>query len=139
MTASDESNGPGLKELAMAATPRGWIAETAYRAQAANGGYYAAFIVGKRHDGQTTNVADVCNSYNMVQGEADANAAYIAAANPAAVLALIEERDALRAQYQELLYGVARVVPGESRHQTALRYIMDAERIDSSQVGKSPN
>ena len=34
---------------------------------------------------------------------------------------------ALRTQYEELLYGVARKWPGETRHQTALRYILRAE------------
>jgi hypothetical protein len=29
--------------------------------------------------------------------------------------------------YSELLYAVERVFPGESRHQTALRYIREAE------------
>lgn len=30
--------------------------------------------------------------------------------------------------YDELIYAVARVFPGESRHETALRYINEAER-----------
>lgn len=38
------------------------------------------------------------------------------------------ERDAkVLAPYHELLYAVARKFPGESRHQTALRYIQEAE------------
>lgn len=30
--------------------------------------------------------------------------------------------------YTELIYAVARVFPGESRHETALRYIREAEK-----------
>jgi|ERR1700741_373172 len=33
--------------------------------------------------------------------------------------------------YKELLYAVARKFPGETRHQTALKYIQEAERIPS--------
>ena len=33
----------------------------------------------------------------------------------------------LAAQYEELLYAVARKYPGETRHETALRYIRQAE------------
>ncbi len=33
----------------------------------------------------------------------------------------------LQAQYNELLFAVARKFPGETRHQTALRYIHEAE------------
>lgn len=33
--------------------------------------------------------------------------------------------------YQELIYAVARKFPNETRHQTALRYIMQAERGSS--------
>ena len=32
-------------------------------------------------------------------------------------------------RYNELLYAVARKFPGESRHETALRYIRDAEEV----------
>ena len=32
-------------------------------------------------------------------------------------------------KYNELLYAVARKFPGESRHETALRYIHEAERL----------
>jgi hypothetical protein len=34
----------------------------------------------------------------------------------------------LHEAYQELLYAVARKFPGETRHQTALRYIREAEK-----------
>jgi hypothetical protein len=33
------------------------------------------------------------------------------------------------AKYNELLYAVARKFPGESRHETALRYIRQAEEV----------
>lgn len=35
----------------------------------------------------------------------------------------------LQAKYNELLFAVARAFPGESRHQTALRYITRAEAV----------
>ncbi len=41
--------------------------------------------------------------------------------------AALAERDAEREKYQELLYAVASKFPGESRHQTALRYILNME------------
>ena len=37
-------------------------------------------------------------------------------------------RDAISQQYYELLYSVEQKFPNESRHQTALRYIQQAER-----------
>ena len=40
---------------------------------------------------------------------------------------LIAQRDALQALHNELLMAVARKFPGETRHQTALRYIKDRE------------
>ena len=62
--------------------------------------------------------------------------------------ALIEERAQLRteleraesrlreaqAQYDELIYAVAQKWPGETRHQTALRYIQNAERGDAARA-----
>lgn len=41
--------------------------------------------------------------------------------------ALQKERDELSKQYHELLYAVARKHEGETRHQTALRYIQQTE------------
>jgi len=38
--------------------------------------------------------------------------------------------------YYELLYAVAKTFPGESRHETALRYIREAE-LPTSQTGAS--
>lgn len=35
-------------------------------------------------------------------------------------------------EYNELLYAVANKFPGESRHETALRYIRNAERVDNA-------
>ncbi len=46
------------------------------------------------------------------------------AAAKAALLAAIEQRES---QYNELIMAVARKFPGETRHQTALRYIQNAE------------
>ena len=42
--------------------------------------------------------------------------------------ALIEELETLRAQYLELIHAVASKYPGETRHETALRYITERER-----------
>ena len=38
----------------------------------------------------------------------------------------------IAAKYQELLYAVAQKFPGETRHETALRYIRRAESASSS-------
>jgi hypothetical protein len=43
-----------------------------------------------------------------------------------------EEYERLKEMYEELLYAVESVIPGESRHATALRYIRQAERHDST-------
>jgi hypothetical protein len=40
-------------------------------------------------------------------------------------------RDELRALYWELLYAVSKKHPEETRHQTALRYIQQAEKQDN--------
>ena len=52
--------------------------------------------------------------------------------------ALVEQVNQLRAElervkalYHELLYGVAKKFPNETRHQTALRYIQQAEKQDN--------
>ena len=39
-----------------------------------------------------------------------------------------------QAQYDELIYAVAQKWPGETRHQTALRYIQNAERGDAARA-----
>lgn len=39
--------------------------------------------------------------------------------------------------YAELLYAVARKHPGETRHETALRYIRQAENQSSQAAAKS--
>jgi hypothetical protein len=45
-----------------------------------------------------------------------------------------------KALYHELVYQVATVVPGESRYQTALRYIREREdRCNAQEVGESTN
>lgn len=41
----------------------------------------------------------------------------------------------LEKKYSELLYAVARKYPGESRHQTALRYIMEREQEPHGEAG----
>lgn len=40
----------------------------------------------------------------------------------------------LNEPYHELIYAVARKFEGESRHQTALRYIQEAERASDTAV-----
>ena len=50
-----------------------------------------------------------------------------------------EQRDKLqeiRGKYSELLYAVARKFPGESRHETALRYIKAAEESPACETAK---
>jgi len=44
----------------------------------------------------------------------------------------IKERDEARALYNELIYAVASKFPGESRHETALRYIQYHEMFQAS-------
>jgi hypothetical protein len=39
----------------------------------------------------------------------------------------IADLERTEAKYQELLFAVARKFPGETRHETALRYILEAE------------
>lgn len=41
------------------------------------------------------------------------------------------EVESLRSLYHELLYAVEKKYPGETRHQTALRYIQEAESKES--------
>ena len=48
---------------------------------------------------------------------------------------LAAEIHILKSDYFELIYAVASKYPGETRHQTALRYIMEAGR-GSNQAGK---
>jgi hypothetical protein len=50
------------------------------------------------------------------------------------------ERERLRGLYEELLFAVGNKCPGETRHQTALRYIQQAEapRISAAQC-EGPN
>ncbi len=43
-----------------------------------------------------------------------------------------DEKDAKR--YKELLYAVRNKYPGESRHETALRYIIAAEQVNNQEV-----
>ena len=55
---------------------------------------------------------------------------------------LVDERDQLkaeleaaRAKYHELIFQVGIVHPGETRHETALRYLRQAEDIKNTQCG----
>ena len=57
------------------------------------------------------------------------NAVLIAALHNAAP-ALLDELEALREQYHELLFAVGNKYEGETRHQTALKYIHRAEAGD---------
>lgn len=45
---------------------------------------------------------------------------------------LREQLAKAREQYEELLYGVSRKLPDETRHETALRYILQAEKQDNT-------
>ena len=57
------------------------------------------------------------------------------AAPPATQTAGMEERD-YKKLYYELLYAVGNKWPDETRHQTALRYIQNAERGSNIAAGK---
>jgi hypothetical protein len=66
-------------------------------------------------------------------------------ANPTAILAILAQLEAAQAvpdgRYDELIYAVARKFPGETRHETALRYIRQAEanaNSGSPAAAKSP-
>lgn len=85
-----------LRELALQASQGEFYLERAYHASAANGGYYSNFLCVKFADGMRANVADICDSYNMTSEQSQANAEFYEAANPAAILSLLDERDALR-------------------------------------------
>ena len=54
-----------------------------------------------------------------------------------AITDLEAERDKLREQYQEIIYGVSMKWPNESRHETALRYIMWAEQSGDDQAASA--
>ena len=45
------------------------------------------------------------------------------------------ERDAFKEQYYELLYAVGNKYPNETRHETALRYITQAEAPNMATQG----
>ena len=46
------------------------------------------------------------------------------------VLDQLEGKKSIDSLYDELLYSVANVFPNETRHETALRYIRNAEKSD---------
>lgn len=46
------------------------------------------------------------------------------------------QSDAISQLYHELLYAVTKKFPNETRHQTALRYIQQAEQFDNGGVAK---
>lgn len=52
----------------------------------------------------------------------------------AALTARLEEAEK---RYQELIYAVAKKFPNESRHQTALRYIMEREQSSERSGAKA--
>lgn len=52
-------------------------------------------------------------------------------ANSCTVYRLEKELNDVKQRYSDLLYGVETKHPGESRHETALRYIRSAERGDN--------
>jgi len=47
-----------------------------------------------------------------------------------------EKLSELQGKYNELLYAVARKFPGESRHETALRYIRAMEEVPSHKAAQ---
>lgn len=47
-----------------------------------------------------------------------------------------EKLSDLQSKYSELLYGVAQKFPGESRHETALRYIRAMEDVPSHEAAQ---
>ncbi len=47
-----------------------------------------------------------------------------------------EKLQELQSKYHQLLYAVKRKFPGESRHETALRYIRAAEELPACEVAK---
>lgn len=111
-----------LRRLAEAAGGARFATE-GFEQIAGNGQFYGGLIM---HENGETIIAQC-----VLQPWAD----YIAAASPAVILCLI---DALAAQpvpqasgerdaYSELIYAVASKFPGETRHQTALRYIRERE------------
>lgn len=48
----------------------------------------------------------------------------------------IGKHDAIKAQYEDLIYQVSRKFPGETRHETAKRYICNWEGRDADSVAK---
>lgn len=91
-----------LKQKALAATPGPWIAEVSWQ---------SAFLEGK-HDGKWVirksntsfgfaPLAYVKGDKRITDGDGAFNAQFIAAANPAVILALIAERDELLAALKE--------------------------------------
>lgn len=47
----------------------------------------------------------------------------------AALAALVEQRDEARALHQELVFQVGQKYPGETRHETAKRYLREREKL----------
>jgi hypothetical protein len=86
------------------------------------------------------NVCLTCYALGMVHGRLTANAAGQGAAKPypapasSALLVAQPPRD-VSELYNELLYAVARKFPGESRHDTALRYIREREEAAQCDCG----
>ena len=78
-------------------------------------------------------------SQGSMDAAADAYEAEYKAAQAARVATLTAERDQLRARvaelerdYNELLFAVGKKWPNESRHETAVRYIQQAEQSDAT-------
>ena len=51
---------------------------------------------------------------------------------------LEQELQTIKQKYQELIMAVSKKYPNETRHQTALKYIVNSEKVDS-RIGKSTN
>ncbi len=91
-----------LKSAAIAATPGPWIVGAEDRME--NGNLYGIYVSNPDDDGSEDGRILECFSNCLVTTDADvrANAEFIAAANPAAVLELLAERDADKKRIAEL-------------------------------------
>ena len=69
---------------------------------------------------------------------AELRLAFPSAANPQAVLELLDEIERLKTDYNDLIFQVSQKFKGETRHQTAKRYIASWEgRSVQSEPAKS--
>lgn len=84
-----------LKALAMAATPGPWM-YWAQEGQSSTGKYLHSFCAGESYHDPDDRHTCIGETRHADDKQSCANAQFIAAANPSAVLALIEENERLR-------------------------------------------